>query len=308
MANFEVFSLGQAMQAGQQAAANTINAQGVAADRAKSTKAAQLRQRINEGDSDALGELMAVDPKDAKSVMDFLNTADDRDRDAMKAQNEAMAKAVLWVMDAPTEGERATRWDQSVDHLVNNQGFKEAAQYKGKYDQGTAQNVLMQAMTMTQLLEKGKGSFGSPQKGLDKDGNPVFFVADKDATTRVLKDVQPTDKDIYGKDGKGGAGGKPPKGEISNVIAKRVAERNNVPFTQNADGTISYKFPTSNAAKEAATIKARATRIYIDSGKISHDEAVEQAFKESEGKTTKPPKDRIKSIQEHLKTVRSTGG
>lgn len=311
MANFDVFSLSQAMQAGQTMAGNEMALQGAVAKREKSSKAAGLRQRVNEGDSEALGELMALDPKEATEVMNFLNTADDRERENLKLQNESVVKGITWVMQAGNEQERATRWDQVVDHMVTNQGNKDVGKYKGQYSQDNAQMMLMQAMTMDQFLDKNKGSFGTPQKAM-VDGQPAFMVTDKEGNKKILKGVQPVSKDVYHKDSKG-AGGKPPKGEISNVIAKRTAEYFNVPFTENKDGSISYKFPTSNEAQKVAKIKARATRIYIDSGKISHDEAVEQAIKETEGGSSLKDAESRKtknntSAKDWLKTRNPSGG
>ncbi len=280
MAEFGVFSLSQAMESGQRMAGNELNLQSAVAQQQKSSKAAVLRQRVNEGDSDALGELMALDPKEAKGVMDFLNSADDKERENLKLQNESVVKAITWVMQAPTEQERAQRWDQSVDHMATNQGNTEVGKYKGKYDQGTAQMMLMQAMTMDQLLTKNKGSFGTPQKAM-VNGKPAFFVTDKEGTKRVLKDVEPTPKDVYGKKGKGAGGF---KASDSNAISKRAAEYYNVPFTQNADGSISYKFPTSNDAQKVSAIVAEAEKIFRDTSGIGHAEAFTKARKNVEGR------------------------
>jgi len=284
MADFKPFSLSQATLAGQQMAGNFAKIQGVVGERQKSTKAAGLRQRVSEGDSDALGELMSLDPKSAKQMMDMLNTMEDRDRETMKQQNNATAKAIMWTMEAPSEQERSQRWDQSIDHLVNNQGFKEVEKYKGKYSQGSAQMMLMQAMTMDQLLDQKQGSFGQSKPGLDAQGKPVFFTTDKSGKSTIIEGVKPSEKQLFGKGGK--KDGRPIKAGDSNAISKRAAEYYNVPFTKNADGSISYEFPTSNEAQKASNVKGLAEKIFRENPKLGHNEAFLRAVKEIEDGTS----------------------
>lgn len=307
MAEFPIFSLGKAMQQGQTLAMNQMKVDELGQKKARESKAGALKQRIYEGDSEAMGELLQVDSKEAESFMNFLNTADDRDREALKAQNEATIKAVTWVMDAPTEGERASRWDQSVDHMVKNQGNKDAEQYRGQYSQENAQKLLMQALPIDEFLGKQKGSFGTPQKGVDKDGNPAFFVTNKKGNKKILKDVQPADAQVFGKSGKSGKGGI--KASDSNAIAKRSAEYFNVPFTKNSDGSISYEFPTSNEAQKAVRAQAEAERILAENPGIGHARAFLKAIDKEKGKPLKetPAKKGREGIKSYLDSLKSGG-
>ncbi|MDH3981270.1 MAG: hypothetical protein OES84_00040 [Kiritimatiellaceae bacterium] len=297
MADFPVFSLSQSLNQATQAATGKAAIQNVVAERKKGRKAAELRQRVAEGDSDALGELMALDPKEAKNMMDALNTMDTTQREQLQAQNEAIAKSVLWTMDAPTEQERSARWDQSVDHLVNNQGFADAAKFKGQYSQDAAQQMLMQAMTMDQLLSSRQGSFGATKPGLDAEGNPVFFATDKQGQSRIVQGVTPTPKDISGT----GAGRM--KSSDSNAIANAIASELNVPYTQLPDGSIKYQFATDKQAKEVTETAAKAERIFRENPNIGHREAVIRARSGNVKEDGKPKKNDPGSIRDFLGKV-----
>lgn len=284
MANFKPFSLAEAMQAGQQMAMNTMKINSAIKSGEDETKAAGLRQRAFEGDHEALGQLMAMDPKKAGDLMTALNTMDDRGRNEAKMKNEAIAKGIMYVMQAPSEQERAQRWDATIDHLVG-QGMDDLSKLKGKYSQNNAQTALMQAMTLDQLLNREKGTFGSAKPGLDKNGNPVFFTTDEQGKSKIIPDVKPTDEDLYGKSG-GKGGARPIKAADSNAIANAVGSELNVPFSKLPDGSIKFQFATDEQAKRVTEVSSRAEQIFINNKDMGHREAVLQARKEYDANKT----------------------
>lgn len=298
MGNFRTFSLADSVGAGQKLAANQFAMEGAVAERKTQGKAAVLRQKMVEGDPDAFAQLAGIDIDQATKTMNAVKTMDDNEREQFKMQNDAIAKAGLWVMQGQTSEDQEARFNQSVDHLEK-QGM-DMSQYKGQFSPQLVQNSIMQSRTIDQMItsvtQKGVN------KGIDpKTGKPVFFSTNVETgEPKVMKDVRPSGFQVHGKGGKGGKDGRDMKASDSNAISKRSAEYFNVPFTKMPDGTITYKFPTSNAAKKASEIKGIAERIYR-TGNIGHNEAFLQAIKEHEKDSPLKTKDKEKkSIKDYL--------
>jgi len=197
-----------------------------------------LSGRAAAGEDVAAKTLIGMDPERAVNVITAVNGADKLQRDKMKASNNEFAKAITWSMQAGTEEERAQRWDQSIDHLVNNMGLKDLEKHRGTYSQDNAQMLLTGAMSFDQLMEDAE--FGDLEVGI-KDGKPVYFMTSKRGEAKVVKGITPPADKMGGKD-------------------SRTALQKNVPFVSKK-----MKISEEDATKLLTASKAKSPQqVYTD--------------------------------------------
>lgn len=190
----ETFSLRQSLAGANEGVKGLILADEYTRRTQKNKTVGELAGKVSQGDEQAARQLIGVDPEIGVKVINAMNSLDQNKREMMKQGNDAMAKAVTWVMQGPAE-ERAQRWDQSIDHLVNNQGIAKLADLKGQFSEQNAQLLLTQAMSMDQLINDSE--FGEVKAGV-RDGKPVYFVTNKQGEAKVVEGIQPDGKS--GKD------------------------------------------------------------------------------------------------------------
>lgn len=291
MASFKSFSLADAVGAGQKLASNQFAMEGAVAERKTQGKAAVLRQKMVEGDPDAFAELAGIDIDQATKTMDAVKTMGDNEREQFKAQNDAVAKAGMWIMQGQSPEDQEMRFNQSVDHFKK-QGM-DMSDYEGQFSPQLIQNSIMQSRTIAQMItsQTQKGV----NKGLDAQGNPVFFSTDPSGEASIMKDVKPSGFQVHGKGGKGGKGDRF-KAADSNAISKAGAEMLGADWTDSGD----IKWDTDEQRQKHSLFVAEAEKIFSANPRIGHRTAFRQAA-EKAGITKKAePKQKGKSIEDYL--------
>ena len=303
MGNFRTFSLADSVGAGQKLAANQFAMEGAVAERKTQGKAAVLRQKMVEGDPDAFAQLAGIDIDQATKTMNAVKTMDDNEREQFKMQNDAIAKAGLWVMQGQTPEDQEARFNQSVDHLEK-QGM-DMSQYKGQFSPQLVQNSIMQSRTIDQMItsvtQKGVN------KGIDpKTGKPVFFSTNVETgEPKVMKDVRPSGFQVHGKGGGKGGSGSGFKAADSNAISKAGAEYLGAEWTDSGD----IKWDNDEQREKHSSFVSAAEKIFAKTPKIGHRTAFRQAAEEAGILTKKDePKREKKSIKDYLTDQLKTDG
>lgn len=270
---FETFSLAESM-AGAAAMGETRMALREYGEKKKKEDAIKAaRTEAVDGTPDSIKTLMKLDPEEGANLIDALSRMDERQRKNVKFGAERTAKQMLWVEQGANDEEKASRWDQVVDHMVNNLGQKDAAKWKGKYSPAQSQRFIMKAMTVDHINEQF--AFGQVKVGME-GGKPVYFMTNKAGQVRVAEKVKPTEKMVEGAPTKADKF----KFKASDANSIRAAAAGLYGGTWSPETGRVMGVDKESTAK-VLSISERAAKLYREAeGSISHDEAAAQAARE----------------------------